>query len=80
MPFARLADRTCLIVAGDPAEHFLQNLVTANLDKLVDGEMRPCALLTPQGKILFDFLIGRALRQGFGWTALPWRWPTFKSV
>ncbi len=59
MPFARLPDRTTLTVTGDTAEHFLQNLITADLDTLGPGEMRPAALLTPQGKILFDFLIGR---------------------
>ncbi|UIJ70551.1 folate-binding protein YgfZ [Aurantimonas sp. HBX-1] len=59
MPVARLADRATLLVTGEPAEHFLQTLVTADLDSLAEGEMRPSALLTPQGKILFDFLIGR---------------------
>jgi folate-binding protein YgfZ len=59
MPVARLADRALLLVTGEPAEHFLQTLVTADLDGLGEDEMRPSALLTPQGKILFDFLIGR---------------------
>ncbi|MEH6719020.1 MAG: folate-binding protein [Aurantimonas endophytica] len=59
MPVARLADRATLLVTGEPAEHFLQTLVTADLDSLAEGEMRPSALLTPQGKILFEFLIGR---------------------
>ena len=59
MPFARLPDRTLLTVTGDAAEPFLQNLITADLDALGTGEVRPSALLTPQGKILFDFLIGR---------------------
>ena len=40
-------------------EHFLQNIVTSDLDALGSAEARPCALLTPQGKILFDFLISR---------------------
>ena len=59
MPFAHLPDRTNCTVAGETAEDFLQTLITADLGKLGDGEMRPSALLTPQGKILFDFLIGR---------------------
>ncbi|MEF2550672.1 folate-binding protein [Aurantimonas sp. A2-1-M11] len=59
MPYVRLPERSLLTVTGEPALHFLQNLVTADLDHLGDGEMRPCALLTPQGKILFEFLIGR---------------------
>ena len=60
MPTARLANRTVIQVAGPDAEHFLQNIVTTDLDKLHEGEARPGALLSPQGKILFDFLISRA--------------------
>ena len=59
MPSARLIDRLTLTVTGGDAEHFLQNLVTADLDQLGAGEARPAALLTPQGKILFDFLVSR---------------------
>ncbi|WP_206453376.1 CAF17-like 4Fe-4S cluster assembly/insertion protein YgfZ [Aurantimonas marina] len=59
MPYAQLPERTVLAVTGDDADHFLQTLVTADLDQLGAAEMRPSALLTPQGKILFDFLIGR---------------------
>ncbi len=60
MPSAQLTDRSTLLVSGADAEHFLQNLVTADLDALPEGEARPAALLTPQGKILFDFLVSRA--------------------
>ncbi len=60
MPTAHLANRTVIQVAGPDAEHFLQNIVTTDLDKLHEGEARPGALLSPQGKILFDFLISRA--------------------
>ena len=60
MPSARLPDRSVLLVAGPDAHGFLQNLVTADLDSLAEGEARPAALLTPQGKILFDFLVSRA--------------------
>ncbi|GGD13608.1 CAF17-like 4Fe-4S cluster assembly/insertion protein YgfZ [Aureimonas glaciei] len=59
MPYARLQDRTVLDLTGEAAEPFLQNLVTSDLDLLGPGEVRPSALLTPQGKILFDFLVGR---------------------
>jgi folate-binding protein YgfZ len=59
MPTARLDDRAIVSVSGPDAEHFLQNIVTADLDTLKAGEARPSALLTPQGKILFDFLISR---------------------
>ncbi|HEY9058359.1 MAG TPA: folate-binding protein YgfZ [Aurantimonas sp.] len=59
MPYAQLPERTVLAVTGDDADHFLQTLVTADLDRLGATEMRPSALLTPQGKVLFEFLIGR---------------------
>ena len=59
MPTARLDDRAIVSVSGPDAEHFLQNIVTADLDALRPGEAKPSALLTPQGKILFDFLISR---------------------
>lgn len=60
MPIARLEDRAVITVAGPEAEHFLQNILTVDVEALADGEVRPGALLTPQGKILFDFLISRA--------------------
>ncbi|MFD2237106.1 YgfZ/GcvT domain-containing protein [Aureimonas populi] len=59
MPSAPLPDRAILTVTGEDAGHFLQNLITADLDMLGEGEARPAALLTPQGKILFDFLVSR---------------------
>jgi tRNA-modifying protein YgfZ len=60
MPFALLRDRALILVSGPDAEHFLQNILTADLDTLASGQAKPGALLTPQGKILFDFLISRA--------------------
>lgn len=59
MPAAFLPDRALIRVSGPEAEHFLQNLVTTDVAALPAGEARPGALLTPQGKILFDFLISR---------------------
>jgi folate-binding protein YgfZ len=59
MPTARLDDRAIVSVSGPDAEHFLQNIVTADLDALISGEAKPSALLAPQGKILFDFLVSR---------------------
>jgi folate-binding protein YgfZ len=60
MPFAQLKDRALVSVSGLDAEHFLQNILTTDLDVLRSGEAKPGALLAPQGKILFDFLIARA--------------------
>ena len=59
MPAASLPDRALIQVSGADAEHFLHNLVTTDIAALPKGEAWPGALLTPQGKILFDFLIWR---------------------
>lgn len=54
-----LPDRGVLRVGGPEARTFLQNLITNNVD-LVDGTRAVyAALLTPQGKFLFDFFISK---------------------
>jgi folate-binding protein YgfZ len=65
MPFALLDNRALISVSGPDAEHFLQNILTTDLDTLAAAEAKPGALLSPQGKILFDFLIARAGESGF---------------
>ena len=59
MPSVQLDDRALISLAGTDAEHFLQNIITTDLDALKPGEAKPGALLSPQGKILFDFLVCR---------------------
>lgn len=59
MPTVHLTSRALVSVDGPEAEPFLQNLITPDLAALASGEAKPGALLTPQGKILFDFLISR---------------------
>jgi folate-binding protein YgfZ len=59
-----LGDRTVLRLSGKDRIAFLQGLVTADVANLAAGEARWAALLTPQGKILFDFLV---LEQGDGY-------------
>lgn len=59
MPIARLDTRVLVAIGGAAASDFLQNLITLDIARLTDGEARPSALLTPQGKILFDFLLSR---------------------
>ncbi len=54
---AILSDRAVLKVSGEDAEHFLHNLVTNSVDNLPAGEARYAALLSPQGKIISDFLV-----------------------
>ncbi|WP_426231895.1 YgfZ/GcvT domain-containing protein [Pararhizobium sp. DWP3-4] len=56
---AALQDRAMITVSGQDAQEFLQALITTDLDLLEDGEAKPGALLTPQGKILFDFIVTR---------------------
>ena len=65
MPFAQLKDRALISVSGPDAEHFLQNILTTDLDVLHPGQAKPGALLSPQGKILFDFLVSRASENAF---------------
>ncbi|MBS0237728.1 MAG: folate-binding protein YgfZ [Proteobacteria bacterium] len=56
---ARLADRGVVSVTGRDSEKLLQGLVTNDIEGLRNGEARHAALLSPQGKILFDFFIVR---------------------
>ena len=57
MKSAFLPDRGVVKVAGEDARNFLNGLVTTDLDRLKPGLGRFGALLTPQGKIIVDFLI-----------------------
>ncbi|MBN8951047.1 MULTISPECIES: folate-binding protein YgfZ [unclassified Rhizobium] len=59
MPAVFLRERSFIRITGAEAETFLHNLITTDLVSLDVGEARPGALLTPQGKILFDFMIWR---------------------
>ena len=59
MTDAFLPERTLLRISGADALAFLHALVTTDVNGLPEGVARPGALLTPQGKILFDFLIWR---------------------
>jgi folate-binding protein YgfZ len=54
---AHLSDRAIIEVRGEETRGFLQDLVTANVGNLQSGEAAHGGLLTPQGKILFDFFI-----------------------
>jgi tRNA-modifying protein YgfZ len=46
-------------IGGDDAEKFLNDLVTADVAEAGSGRAVYAGLLTPQGKILFDFIIFR---------------------
>ncbi|WP_431201825.1 YgfZ/GcvT domain-containing protein [Bradyrhizobium betae] len=60
MKSAFLPDRGVVKVAGEDARNFLNGLITTDLDRLKPGLGRFGALLTPQGKIVVDFLITEA--------------------
>jgi len=51
-------DRDVLRIGGPDAEHFLQGLVTNDIAGLADGPVY-AAMLSPQGKYLFDFIMFR---------------------
>ncbi|MFZ0572438.1 MAG: folate-binding protein YgfZ, partial [Rhodomicrobium sp.] len=52
---ALLSDRAVLEIAGEDRASFLQGLVTNDVDGLGSGQASFAGLLSPQGKILFDF-------------------------
>jgi tRNA-modifying protein YgfZ len=54
-----LDDRGLVRVGGDDAASFLQGVLTNDVEGLDAHQARYAALLTPQGKILFDFLVVR---------------------
>ena len=60
MQAALLPDRGVVKVAGDDARRFLNGLVTSDMTKVSPGHPRFAALLTPQGKIIVDFIIAEA--------------------
>jgi hypothetical protein len=57
MKAALLPDRGVVKVDGDGARKFLDGLVTADLDKVTRDAAQYGALLTPQGKIIADFIV-----------------------
>ncbi|VIO78427.1 YgfZ/GcvT domain-containing protein [Bradyrhizobium ivorense] len=60
MKAAFLPDRGVVKVAGDDARNFLNGLITTDIAELRPGLGKFGALLTPQGKIIADFLITEA--------------------
>lgn len=56
----RLTDRALVEVSGEDRINFLQGLLSQSVEDLAPGEARYAALLTPQGRLLFDlFVVGR---------------------
>jgi hypothetical protein len=57
MESLHLKDRAVIAVEGGDARDFLQGLITNDMGQLAPGRGLYAVLLTPQGKILFDFLV-----------------------
>ena len=60
MQAALLPDRGVVKVVGDDARRFLNGLVTTDMAKVTPANARFTAVLTPQGKIIVDFMIAEA--------------------
>src|ERR1700730_16514647 len=60
MKAALLPDRGVVKLAGDDSRKFLNGLVTADIGQVTPGSARFAALLTPQGKIIADFIVAEA--------------------
>ena len=54
-----LEDRGLLYINGEDAKNFLQNIVTNDVNKVSEKSSCFSALLTPQGKYLYDFIISQ---------------------
>lgn len=59
MAKALLTDRAVIALSGADAESFLQGLITNDMKDCREGRPIYAALLTPQGKILFDFIVAK---------------------
>lgn len=57
MAATTLIDRALLRLSGEDVRGFLQGLVTNDLDLLAPDRPLWAALLSPQGKVLFDFIL-----------------------
>ncbi len=60
MKSALLPERGVVKVAGDDARRFLNGLATNDIGQVAPGQARYAALLTPQGKIIVDFIAAEA--------------------
>jgi folate-binding protein YgfZ len=62
---AVLPDRAVVRVAGEDAEKLLQGVITNDMDLLASQPAIHAALLTPQGKILFEFFVTKDGEGGY---------------
>jgi folate-binding protein YgfZ len=66
MKAALLSDRGIIKVSGETARTFLNGLLTSDIGQVVPGAARYAALLTPQGKIIADFIVTEAAAEDGG--------------
>ena len=52
-----LEDRGLILISGEDAKNFLQNIITNDIDKVSSSTSVFSALFTPQGKYLFEFFL-----------------------
>ena len=54
-----LEKRGVVLISGEDAKDFLQNIITNDINKVSDISSCFASLLTPQGKFLFEFIVIR---------------------
>ena len=52
-----LEKRAIILISGDDAEEFLQNIITNDIKKVKKNNSIFSAILTPQGKYLIEFFV-----------------------
>jgi folate-binding protein YgfZ len=60
----KLSDRSIVEVEGSESENFLQGIITCNVEK-IKNKSSYGSILTPQGKLLYDFIISRKANKFF---------------
>lgn len=54
---AKICDRKIIAITGDDRFHFLQGLITADIEELKEKHHVWSAILTPQGRLIADFFL-----------------------
>ena len=66
MKAALISNRGIIKVSGETARSFLNGLLTSDIGQVAPGTARYAALLTPQGKIIADFIVAEASSEDGG--------------
>jgi folate-binding protein YgfZ len=65
LTYAALPSRALIAIGGPDWRDFLQGLITQDVETMAPGEARFGALLTPQGRLLYDLFVVE--REGGAW-------------